>query len=431
MLCIIERSVSDSFEEFNMWRRIIHFFRKPTQSDNLLAEFEDTLMLIVDPEQLTNNLLSKLKELISVEKAFVYLVNQSESSRTIFLVDKVSEGASRLPDLTTNSRIAQWFRANRQILFFEGDKEVINYLSSELQPFLDLSVNLAFPLISMDRLIGIVFLHIGQEPLNKIQIANLQVLGKQAGLAFENALLFKERLRQNERMFRAEQLATMGQFAAGIAHELRNPLTAIRSTIQYLASDFAEDTDQKRLAHDILGEVDRLNNIVGNLLSLAQPAESNPEEINIPQEIERCLNLIEAKAKSQNVKLQTDFENNLPKLTFDPAEFRQLLLNVVMNALQAMPEGGTISIKTHQLTEGGPNYTSGFNRLLIQVEDEGAGIVSDLHDKVFEPFFTTKAGGTGLGLAICNSIVKRYNGEIWVKKAKSGGTEVNIALPVS
>lgn len=414
-----------------MWRRILHFFRKPTESDNLLAEFEDTLMLIVDPEQLTNNLLSKLKELISVEKAFVYLVNQSESSRTIFLVDRVSEGASRLPNLTINSRIAQWFRANRQILFFERDKEVINYLSSELQPFLDLSVNLAFPLISMDRLIGIVFLRIGQEPLNKIQIANLQVLGKQAGLAFENALLFKERLRQNERMFRAEQLATMGQFAAGIAHELRNPLTAIRSTIQYLESDFAEDTDQKRLAHDILGEVDRLNNIVGNLLSLAQPAESNPEEINIPQEIERCLNFIKAKAKSQNVKLQTDFENNLPKLTFDPAELRQLLLNVVMNALQAMPKGGTLSIKTHQLTEGGPGYTSGFNRLLIRVEDEGAGIVSDLHDKVFEPFFTTKAGGTGLGLAICNSIVKRYNGEIWVKKAKSGGTEVNIALPVS
>jgi len=411
--------------------RIPHFFRKPVESDNLLTEFEDTLMLIVDPEQLTNNLLSKLKELISVEKAFVYLVNQSESSRTFSLVDKVSQGTSRLPDLAINSRTAQWFRANRQILFFEGDKEVTNYLSAELQPFLDLSVNLAFPLISMDRLIGIVFLHLSQESLNKIQIANLQVLGKQAGLAFENALLFKERLRQNERMFRAEQLATMGQFAAGIAHELRNPLTAIRSTIQYLASDFAEDTDQKRLANDILGEVDRLNNIVGNLLSLAQPAESNPEEINIPQEIERCLNFIEAKAKSQNVKLQTDFENNLPKLTFDPAELRQLLLNVVMNALQAMPKGGTLSIKIRQLTEGGPNYTSGFNRLLIQVEDEGAGIVSDLHDKVFEPFFTTKPGGTGLGLAICNSIVKRYNGEIWVKKAKSGGTEVNIALPIS
>lgn len=414
-----------------MWQRILHLFRKPAESDNLLAEFEDTLMLIVDPEQLTNNLLSKLKELISVEKAFVYLVNQSELSRSFSLVDKVSQGASQLPDLAINSRISQWFRANRQILFFEGDKEVTSYLSAELQPFLDLFVNLAFPLISMGRLIGIVFLHLSQESLSKIQIANLQVLGKQAGLAFENALLFKERLRQNERMFRAEQLATMGQFAAGIAHELRNPLTAIRSTIQYLASDFAEDTDQKRLANDILGEVDRLNNIVGNLLSLAQPAESNPEEINIPQEIERCLNFIKAKAKSQNVKLQTDFENNLPSLTFDPVELRQLLLNIVMNAMQAMPEGGTVSIKTHQLTEGGPDYTSGINRLLIQVEDEGAGIPSNLRGRVFEPFFTTKPGGTGLGLAICNSIVKRYNGEIWVKKAKSGGTEVNIALPIS
>jgi two-component system cell cycle sensor histidine kinase/response regulator CckA len=101
----------------------------------------------------------------------------------------------------------------------------------------------------------------------------------------------------------------------------------------------------------------------------------------------------------------------------------------VMNALQAMPEGGTLSIKAHQLMEENASYSSGINRLLIQIEDEGAGIASNLYEKVFEPFFTTKPGGTGLGLAICNSIVKRYNGEIWVKKAKSGGTEVNIVLP--
>ncbi len=302
--------------------RIPHFFRKPVESDNLLTEFEDTLMLIVDPEQLTNNLLSKLKELISVEKAFVYLVNQSESSHTFSLVDKVSGGASQLPALAMNSKIAQWFRSNRQILLFERDKEVTGYLSTEIQPFLDLSVNLAFPLISMDRLIGIVFLHLSQESLDKIQVANLQVLGKQAGLAFENALLFKERLRQNERMFRAEQLATMGQFAAGIAHELRNPLTAIRSTVQYLAGEFDQDTDQRKLAQGILDDVDRLNNIVGNLLSLAQPAESNPKEINVRQEIERCVNFIEAKAKSQNVKLETDFKKDLPNFTLDPAELR-------------------------------------------------------------------------------------------------------------
>jgi len=410
-----------------MWQRIRTLFHKAAVDDTLLTEFEDSLMLIVDPEQLTNNLLSKLQGLMDVEKAFVYLADRSESSRAFSLVDKAGQGDNRLPALAANGIIAQWFRANRQILFFEENSEVTDYLRSELQPFLDLSVNLAYPLISMDRLIGMVFLHLSQGPLNKVQTANLQVLSRQASLAFENALLFKERLRQNERMFRAEQLATMGQFAAGIAHELRNPLTAIRSTVQYLENEFEKGTDQQKLAHDILDEVDRLNNIVGNLLSLARPAESNPEEIDVRQEIERCANFVEAKAKSQNIKLETDFEKDLPKLRFDPAELRQVLLNVMMNGLQAMPESGRLLIKVCCLVE---DSVAGSERMLIQIEDEGPGIPANLRQKVFEPFFTTKVGGTGLGLAICNSIVKRYNGEIWIEQAEGGGAEVRISLPI-
>jgi len=414
-----------------MWQRILTIFHKSAEDDTLLTEFEDSLMLIVDPEQLTNNLLSKLQGLMDVEKAFVYLADRSESSRNFSLVDKAGHEESRLPALAANGIIAQWFRANRQILFFEENAEVTDYLCAELQPFLDLSVNLACPLISMDRLIGMVFLHLSQGPLNKVQTANLQVLSRQTSLAFENALLFKERLRQNERMFRAEQLATMGQFAAGIAHELRNPLTAIRSTVQYLENEFDQNSDQRKLAHDILDDVDRLNNIVGNLLSLARPAQSNPEEIDIRREIERCANFIEAKAKSQNIKLQTDFEKNLPKLRFDPAELRQVFLNVMMNGLQAMPEGGMLLIKACCLVEEAHDFIAGSERMLIQIEDEGPGIPANLRQKVFEPFFTTKAGGTGLGLAICNSIVKRYNGEIWIKQARGGGTEVRISLPTS
>jgi signal transduction histidine kinase len=406
-----------------MWQKIHSLFRKYPDDENLLTEFEDSLMLIVDPEQLTNNLLSKLQGLMDVEKAFVYLADRSESSRSFSLVDQAGQGESRLPALAANGITAQWFRANRQILFFEENEEITDYLRAELQPFLDLSVNLGCPLISMDRLIGMVFLHLNQVPLNAVQIANLQVLNRQAGLAFENALLFKERLRQNERMFRAEQLATMGQFAAGIAHELRNPLTAIRSTIQYLENEFDQDTDQRKLAHDILDEVDRLNNIVGNLLSLARPAESNPEEVDIRRQIERCANFIESKARSQNIKLQMDFEENLPKLRFDPAELRQVLLNIMMNGLHVMPEGGLLLIKACCTARG--------ERMLIQIADEGPGIPAELRQRVFEPFFTTKAGGTGLGLAICNSIVKRYNGEIWIEQTEGGGTQVNISLPIS
>ena len=412
-----------------MWQRILDFFHRPTQDHSLLTEFEDSLRLIVDPEQLTNNLLSKLNELVDVQKALVYLADRSESSHAFSLVDRTDQTTSELPSLAAGGSIIQWFRTNREILIFEDNKEVTDYLRVELQPFLDLGVNLVFPLISMDRLIGLVFVVISQGPPDHIQLANLQVLSRQASLAFENALLFKERLRQNERMFRAEQLAMMGQFAAGIAHELRNPLTAIRSTIQYLENEFDPGTDQKKLAHDILDEVDRLNNIVGHLLSLAQPAESNPEEIDLCQEIVRCVSFIEAKAKSQKVVLKTDFEEDLPKLRFDPTELRQVLLNIMMNGLQAMSEGGTLLIEVSYSAEGAPD-TVPDGRILIRVEDEGDGIPAGLRQRVFDPFFTTKTGGTGLGLAICNSIVKRYNGEIWIEGAGGGGTEVRISLPI-
>lgn len=112
----------------------------------------------------------------------------------------------------------------------------------------------------------------------------------------------------------AEQLATMGQFAAGIAHELRNPLTAIRSTIQFLSGEFDEGSENRDLARGILDEVDRLNNIVGNLLSLAHPSENRPVQIDLRQEIEKCVSFTEAKARSQNVKLQVICEEGLPSL---------------------------------------------------------------------------------------------------------------------
>ena len=164
-----------------MWQRIHNLFHKSPDEENLLTEFEESLMLIVDPEQLTNNLLSKLQGLMDVEKAFVYLADRSELSRSFSLVDQTGNSGSSLPALAANGITVQWFRANRQMLFFEENKEVTDYLRVELQSFLDLEVNLGCPLISMDRLIGMVFLHLNQVPLNPIQIANLQVLNRQAG----------------------------------------------------------------------------------------------------------------------------------------------------------------------------------------------------------------------------------------------------------
>ncbi|MHC4455730.1 MAG: GAF domain-containing sensor histidine kinase [Planctomycetota bacterium] len=411
-----------------MARRFFSPFQRPKESDSLLTEFGESLLLIVDPEQLRNNLLSKLREIISVEKAFVYLASQSESPRLFHLVGP-TEAQQHLPDFAVKDKIVSWFRTNRQILFFSENREVSEYLAQELEPFLRLSINLAFPLVSMDRLIGIVFLYLPEGPLSRDEAAKIQTLGRQAGLAFENALLFKERLRQNERMFRAEQLATMGQFAAGIAHELRNPLTSIRSTVQYLSGEFEQDGQAKKLAENVLSEVDRLNGIVENLLNLAKPTESKPQELDVRKEIEHYLHFVEAQAKKQNVQIQTQIEKDLPKLFCDPAELRQVLINLVLNGMQAMPDGGPILIKASEFSPKDRAYASEKKKILIEVEDKGIGIPPDLSEKVFEPFFTTKPGGTGLGLTICNNIIRRYGGEIWIAQSAEGGTVVKVTLP--
>ncbi len=427
-----------------MWERVGHFFRGRTEPEDPLIEFEDGLLLIVDAEQLANNLRSKLRRSIGAEDAIVYLADVREAVRGFSPVgEQRPENRGQgpgwpsfepLPDIPANSKIVVWFRTNREILPLDNKSAVLEYLQDDLGPFVGCGMDLVLPLLSMERLIGLVFVRLGQMTLSKSRLLSLQLLSKQAGLAFENALLFKERLRQNERMYRAEQLATMGQFAAGIAHELRNPLTAIRSTIQFLASEFAEGSEQQKLAQITLEEVDRVNGIVGNLLSLAQPGESRPVALDPAKEVGKCLAFIETRARSQNVELQVVCEEQLPKLVIDPMELRQVLLNIIVNGLQAMPAGGALRIRVNRLSSppwgpgsGGVHRISG-RAILLEVADQGPGIPRELRDRVFEPFFTTKAGGTGLGLAICRSIVKRYDGEIWVEEVEGGGASVKVIL---
>jgi len=164
---------------------------------------------------------------------------------------------------------------------------------------------------------------------------------------------------------------------------------------------------------------------------LAKPAESKPQELDVRQEIEHYLHLVETQARKQNVRIESQIENDLPKLFCDPAEFRQVLLNIVMNAMEAMPEGGPILLRASQLSSSDSAVGSEKKGILIEVRDSGVGIPSDLSEKVLEPFFTTKPGGTGLGLTISSNIVRRYGGEIWIGECVDGGAAVKVTLPTA
>lgn len=417
--------------ERTLWQRVRRLFAPPREPRRSAEdEFGESLLLTVDPGQLASGLIGQLQRVAPIGEAFVYVPDRSDSPTAFSLVDEAGSAHVQVPDLPVQGRAVRWFEVNREFLLFDRNADVVRYMGSEIHALRDAGADLALPLMSRDRLIGLVFLGLVQGSPDDRELAGFRDVSRQAGLAFENALLFRERLRQNERMFRAEQLATLGQFAAGIAHEVRNPLTAIRSTVQYFSTGFEEGSQKKQLAADMLEEVDRLDKLVDDLLSFARPSAAEPEELNPAHEIESCLSFISAQAGGQNVTLDLQADDGLPCLLWERGDLRQLLLNVLVNGLQAMPDGGKLSIRAScERGPGSPGRPLG-ERLLIEIQDEGPGMSSDVRRRAFEPFFTTKPGGTGLGLAICAGIVRRHDGDIWIEDADGGGSVVRIALPV-
>jgi signal transduction histidine kinase len=219
-------------------------------------------------------------------------------------------------------------------------------------------------------------------------------------------------------MYRAERLATAGELAAGAAHEIRNPLAAVRSAIQYLRSDYAEGSARASLVDDLLSEVDRIDGIVEGLLSFARPPVSRPEPVELPELLGQSVALVAVRARSQRVSVTLDAP---PSLAFhaDPNQLKQVLLNVLLNALQAMPDGGELRVAA------APRGRS----VEIRVADTGSGIPPEHVDRVFDPFFTTRPEGTGLGLSICYGIVERHGGEMEVRSEAGRGTEMVVRLP--
>lgn len=220
-----------------------------------------------------------------------------------------------------------------------------------------------------------------------------------------------------------ERLSALGNMAAAVAHEIRNPLNAISMGLQRLNAEFQPADDQEdysRLAALMLGEVQRLNTIVEQFLSLARPIEINSEALPLPEVLKELASLEDSDAKRSRVQIRVVAAPNLPALKADPDLLTQVLLNLMLNGLQAMPEGGTLTLEAKTTN----------SNFLIAVTDTGTGIAAENHRRIFEPYFTTKPKGTGLGLAISRRIIEAHGGTITAANETTGGCRFEICLPL-
>ncbi len=273
----------------------------------------------------------------------------------------------------------------------------------------------------MNRLIGI--LGVGEKESGRDipaeETAFLDSLMPQAGIALENALLYKEQRERYRRMLRADRLATIGELAAGAAHEIRNPLTSIKSSLQYLESRCREE-NEKKLFGVALRETDRIDEILAALLSFSRPTELRKEPCDLVALLEESAALVAIQARAKGVDLRTSLPPAPVVVEADGSQLKQVFLNVFLNAVQAMEAGGALAVEA---------LRAGSGRSLVRIKDTGPGIPEEALEKVFDPFFTTKKGGTGLGLSICYTIVKAHGGEIEVRSRVGEGTTVLVTLP--
>jgi PAS domain S-box-containing protein len=245
-------------------------------------------------------------------------------------------------------------------------------------------------------------------------------------LVFMRDITEEKRLR--DQLIQFEKMSLMGRLAAGIAHEIRNPLSSVTLNVQYLVQRLGEETDLLECAQDALESAQRVDTVIENTLSLARMGPVAMTGVELGELVRRSLAFFKVPLRSRRLTLETDLDPRPLRCQGDPKLLQQVILNIVQNAIDASPEGGKVQVSTmRESAPGTPAVALG----VVAVRDFGPGISAEQRRHLFEQFYTTKAGGTGLGLALSKQIMERHNGSIDIHSAPREGALVRMLIPIA
>ncbi len=238
----------------------------------------------------------------------------------------------------------------------------------------------------------------------------------------ERLRIERELREMQQALLQSEKLAAMGRLTSQIAHELNNPIYGIMNTLELLKTEIPPESKRRKILELSLSEIQRLAEMLRNMLSFSKPEEEKRKPIKINELIEGILLVMERQMKESNIKVQTYFDEGIPEVMASTNQMRQVMLNLIKNAKEAMPKGGTLIVRTNRED----------SNVLIHIQDTGVGIPEEIRGRIFEAFFTTKqkVKGVGLGLSVCYGIIKDHGGEIRVESEVDKGTTFTIHLPI-
>lgn len=285
------------------------------------------------------------------------------------------------------------------------------------------------PLVVEGDAIGIICADnaYNRKPITEEQVELLSIFATRVALAFANAETYRKLWEKNqqlketrERLVRSERLAVIGNMAAYIAHEIRNPLVTIGGFARILMREYADHKKVKQHTEIITQEVSRLEKILANIMDFSKPVETVRTLIQINELLENTCYLMGPYLKSAHIQVSKKFDPSIPKIIVDQTQMKQVFLNLIKNAAESMTQGGKLTVES--MTED--------EYIKIDFTDTGEGMTPEILQNLFTPFFTTKVDGTGVGLAVSQKIIDDHNGFIKIKSVPKEGTTFSISLPI-
>lgn len=407
------------------------FFRVGHSSSPQRRAGEDllrSLALIVETENLRASIATRIRELTGCDLVRLCTLRSDTDSYVEVCTSSPDSPTADISFAATGT-LVNWLRTNQEPLVLPLHHDPFEYLAVAEQTILTTyGVRGCIPLISGVRLMAVLLICSERSDF-RVSADDVDVLlrvGRQAGLALENAELHELERDRIKNLHRAQQLAVAGQLAATVAHEIRNPLTAIRSTVQYALQSHSDWESRRALLQETLEEVDRIERTVSGVLALSRTSHEDMTALDLITNVEQSLLVVRAYARSAGVSIDEQFEADQLLIRGNSRELHQVCVNLLMNACQAMPDGGRLTVRCASWQPSADSLPLA----LLQVRDTGHGISKENLGKVFNPFFTTKNSGTGLGLPICLEIVTRHGGNLRLESTEGRGTSATVLIPL-
>ncbi len=398
------------------------FWGQKLDSLQALSAFQQTVLHVFDQKKILTDLCEVLSDTLQTEFVTAYLL-QSATNTYVELqgqAQPLGTGTAVITELAKR----QGPVVREELMLEEHNAEAL-ILATMLTEW---KADVCAPIMTQDRLVS--FLLVGQkrnrDAFSTEDIRLLSTLGAEVAVALENARLYEELRSSQVMLARTDRLAAVGTLAAGIAHEIRNPLVTVQTFVQLLPEQI-DDPEFRTTFLDLTNsELARVSTLINDLLSFSRPSPATLDEASINELGEQIVRLLAGQAKKSGVTLSAQLTLENPTCVVDRGQMKQVFMNLVMNALQATPAGGSVTLSTHLLHGG-----DGKDYCVIEVQDTGSGISAENKEQIFDPFFTTKDTGVGLGLFITHQIIREHGGSITVESEVGKGTRFVIHLPIA